>query len=71
MCKKGQLNFNDKIEALNNLYQYYKVINAKKALIQNSQTNDKQSMEKIKITENYKNTALTWVDYLKLKKMIE
>lgn len=47
---KGLSDFEDKIEALDNLYQYYKAIDAKKSQTLNSEVDGAIEMEKIKVT---------------------
>lgn len=47
---KGLPDFEDKIEALDNLYQYYKAIEAKKSQTSNSEVDGGIEMEKIKVT---------------------
>lgn len=58
------------MEALDNLYQFYKAIDVKKTQLLNTEVDGTIEMEKIKVTENYQETALTEADYINLRKII-
>jgi hypothetical protein len=58
------------VEALDNLYQFYKAIDVKKTQLLNTEVDGTIEMEKIKVTENYQETALTEADYINLRKII-
>lgn len=58
------------MEALDNLYQFYKAIDVKKTQLLDTEVDGTIEMEKIKVTENYQETALTEADYINLRKII-
>ena len=67
---KGLSEYEDKVEALDNLYQFYKAIDVKRSQLLNTEVDGTIEMEKIKVTENYQETVLTSADYINLRKII-
>ncbi len=64
---KGLSEYEDKVEALDNLYKFYKAIDLKKSQLLNTKVDGTIEMEKIKVTENYQETVLTSTDYINLR----